>query len=163
MQNKDIQLKKFDQRVNKKIKKYNNKITKKLSKLWIIEALKHDYNYYYKWMGIPIIQYPNDIIAIQEIIFKVKPDVIIETGVAHGGSLLFYSSMLELLNLHKGVKKNRKVIGIEIDFRSHNKKRLQKSKLNKNIKIINSSSTNVKMINQLKKSYKKKKVNNIRF
>ena len=75
------------------------------------------YNYHFDWMGVPTIQFPSDLIVIQEIIFKYKPDVIIETGVAHGGSLLFYSSILKLL------KRNYTVIGIDVLIKDKNKKK----------------------------------------
>lgn len=64
---------------------------------WMNQSIAHKYSYNFEWMGRPIIQYPQDIIAMQELIWKVKPDLIIETGIAHGGGLLFYASMMELL------------------------------------------------------------------
>ena len=155
MTEKTNQIKNFYNNVKYKIKKFNNPYVNHLSKKWMIEGMKHDYNYYFDWMGIPIIQYPNDILAIQEILWKVKPDVIIETGVAHGGSLIFYSSMLELI--HKTKNKKFKVYGIEIDFKNHNKKRFYKNAFSKNVEIINSSSTDLKMVKHLKSKIKKKK------
>ena len=83
----------------------------------MIEGMSHDYNYFFSWFGVPIIQYPNDIIAIQEIIWNVKPEIIIETGVAHGGSLLFYSSMLNLV--HQKNKKDFKIVGIRPGEKLH--------------------------------------------
>ena len=79
-----------------------------------VESNKAKYSYNFSWMGRPIIQYPQDMIAMQEIIWNVKPDLIIETGIAHGGSLIYYASLLELIG--KG-----EVLGIDIDIREHNK------------------------------------------
>src|SRR5580692_11305142 len=75
---------------------------------------KAQYSYNFSWMGRPIIQYPQDMIAMQEIIWALQPDLIIETGIAHGGSLVYYASLLEFIG--KG-----KVLGIDIDIRAHNK------------------------------------------
>ena len=79
-----------------------------------VESNKAKYSYNFSWMGRPIIQYPQDIIAMQEIIWEVKPDIIIETGIAHGGSIIYYASLLELIG--KG-----EVLGIDIDIRRHNR------------------------------------------
>jgi cephalosporin hydroxylase len=68
---------------------------------WLFTTSRYDYSCHFSWLGRPIIQYPQDMIAIQEIIWDVKPDLIIETGIAHGGSLIFYASMLELLNVNE--------------------------------------------------------------
>jgi len=93
------------------------------------------YPYNFDWLGIPIIQCPQDIIAAQEIIWSTKPNVIIETGVAHGGSLIFYASMLRLLG------DNGKVIGVDIDIRDHNRKNIESHFLSPSIKLIQGSST----------------------
>ncbi|MGD9175787.1 MAG: CmcI family methyltransferase, partial [Desulfobacterales bacterium] len=85
-----------------------------LSNIWMREADKYKYEYNFTWLGRPIIQYPQDIIAMQEIIWTVKPDLIIETGVAHGGATVFYASLLELIG------GDRKVVGIDIEIRPHN-------------------------------------------
>ena len=80
----------------------------------LVGSCRYNYSYNFSWMGRPIIQYPQDIVAMQEIIWSVKPDLIIETGIAHGGSLIFHASMLELIG-GDGL-----VVGIDIDIRSHN-------------------------------------------
>jgi cephalosporin hydroxylase len=100
----------------------------------IIEAEKYDYTYLWTWMGVPIIQLPADIMATQEVIFATKPDVIIETGVARGGSVIFMASLLELIG--KG-----KVIGIDIDIRAHNRDTIERHPMNKRIKLIEGPST----------------------
>ena len=105
----------------------------------------YDYLYLWTWLGVPIIQNPTEILVNQEIIFKIKPDVIIETGIARGGSLIFYASILSLL------KKKFKVIGVDIDLRKHNRNSLNKSKFSKSIKIIDGSSTEKKTFLKIKK------------
>lgn len=117
---------------------------------FIKESNKYQYTYHFSWLGRPIIQLPQDMIAIQEIIWKVKPDIIIETGIAHGGSLIFSSSILELIG-------NGKVVGIDIDVRSHNKIAIQKHSLNKRIIMIEGSSIESRTISKVKKFAKGKK------
>ena len=94
----------------------NDSKLKKLSWKWFVETFKYRYPYNFTWLGLPIIQYPHDLITLQEIIWDIKPKVIIETGIARGGSLLFYASMLKLLD-NNGI-----VIGIDLELRKHNKK-----------------------------------------
>ena len=94
----------------------------------------YKYTYNFTWLGRPIIQFPQDIIAMQEIIWKVKPDLIIETGIAHGGSLIFYASMLELLG------NNGQMLGIDIDIRKHNRVEIEKHPMFKRIIMIEGSS-----------------------
>ena len=115
----------------KKIFKKNNIQCFKFLKFSAIDK----YSYNFKWFGRPIIQYPQDIVALQEIIWSVKPDLIIETGIAHGGSLIFSAStlasldLIEASNKHKKFdprKTKRKVIGVDIDIRKHNKKAIKK-------------------------------------
>jgi cephalosporin hydroxylase len=92
---------------------------------------KYSYNFF--WMGLPIIQYPQDMVAMQEIIWRVRPDVIIETGVARGGSLVYYASLLELIG-------NGRVIGIDIDIRPHNRLAIETHPMSKRIDLIEGSS-----------------------
>lgn len=134
----------------RKIKK--NKKFIKSSINWSLLASKIKYHYNFTWFGLPIIKFPNDILVMQEIIWKVKPDVIIETGIARGGSLIFFASIMKL------IKKTGKVIGIDIDIRKKNKIALQKHFLAKNIKLLQGSSTSNEIINKLKKYLTKKKV-----
>ena len=103
----------------KSIKK--NKKIQKIKDDFLNISSKTKYEYNFSWMGIPIIQYPQDIIALQEIIFSVKPDLIIETGFAHGGSSIFYASILKNLEFKKSDK--AKVLSIDVDFRKHNLQR----------------------------------------
>lgn len=96
-------------------------------------SVKHRYSYNFSWLGRPIIQYPQDMIAAQEIIWKVQPDLIVETGIAHGGSLIFYASLLELIG------GNGRVIGIDIDIRAHNRVEIEKHPMFKRISMIQGS------------------------
>jgi cephalosporin hydroxylase len=106
---------------------------------------KSQYSYFFSWMGRPIIQFPQDIIAMQEIIWDVKPDVIIETGVAHGGSAVFYASMLELLG------NDGQVIAVDIDIREHNRKAIEEHPMFKRITLLEGSSTDSDIIQQIRK------------
>ena len=110
-----------------------DKTLKSISKKWFLTSFQHEYSYHFKWLGLPIIQYPQDIVALQEIIWQIKPDLIIETGIARGGSLIFYASILEMLG--KG-----EVLGIDIDIRKNNKDAIEKHPLFKRIKMIQGSS-----------------------
>lgn len=98
-----------------------------------LESNKSQYSYNFSWMGRPIIQYPQDMIAMQELIWDIKPDLIIETGIAHGGSLIYYASLLELIG--KG-----EVLGIDIDIRAHNKAAIEAHPMFKRITMIEGSS-----------------------
>ncbi|MGM9512074.1 cephalosporin hydroxylase family protein [Larkinella sp. GY13] len=90
------------------------------------------YSYNFTWMGRPIIQYPQDMIAMQELIWQLKPDLIIETGIAHGGSLIFYASILELIG-------NGEVLGIDIDIRAHNRREIENHPMFKRITMLEGS------------------------
>jgi len=127
-------IKEFEKRNEKKIKLMSqDKALANVSKKWFLKGYNYEYSYHFKWLGIPIIQYPQDIIAIQEIISKVKPDLIIETGIAHGGSLILSASILELIG--KG-----RVLGVDIDIRKHNRIQIEKHPLFKRISMIEGSS-----------------------
>ena len=106
---------------------------RELSHLWLKVAWDQKHLYTFTWLGRPIIQHPEDMIRMQEVVWTIKPDVIIETGVAHGGSLIFYASLLDVLR--KG-----KVIGIDIEIRSHNKEELEKHPLFHKLHLIERSS-----------------------
>ncbi len=114
----------------------------RLSRAWFEKSARHKYPYQFSWMGIPIIQYPQDIVAMQELIWRVRPDLILETGVAHGGSLVFYASMLELLG---GAGR---VIGIDIDIRAHNRRRLEAHPMMRRITLLEGSSADPALIAQ---------------
>lgn len=122
----------------------------KLSRKWFVRAFSHEYSYHFSWLGRPIIQFPQDIVAIQEIIWRTKPDLIIETGIAHGGSLIFSASILELIG--KG-----KVLGIDIDIRKHNRKEIEKHPLKKRITMLEGSSLDEDILKKVKKYAQNKK------
>lgn len=122
---------------------------KSLSNQWTKEAQSLKYSYHFEWMGRPIIQYPQDIVAMQEIIWAVKPDLIIEAGIAHGGSLIFYASMLEL-NAACGGPHNAEVLAVDIDIRSHNREAIESHLMFKRISMIQGSSIAPDIIEQVK-------------
>lgn len=121
----------------------------KLSNAWIVEAQKRKYSYHFEWMGRPIIQYPQDIVVMQELIWRVQPDLIIETGIAHGGSLIFMSSMLEL-NALCGGPADARVLGVDIDIRAHNRKAIEDHPMAKRIDMIQGSSISEETIAKVK-------------
>ena len=103
------------------------------------------YSYNFSWLGRPIIQYPQDMVAMQELIWSIQPDLIIETGIAHGGSLIFYASLLEL-NAACGGPPDATVLGIDIDIRSHNRSEIEAHPLFRRISMIEGSSTDPKVV-----------------
>ena len=115
------------------------------------ESVLSEYSYNFTWLGRPIIQYPQDIIAMQEIIWQVKPDLIVETGIAHGGSLIFSASMLELIG------GDGRVLGIDIDIREHNRVEIEKYPMFKRITMIEGSSIDEEITKQIYDFAKDKK------
>jgi len=101
--------------------------------LWLKVGWNQKYNYTFTWFGVPIIQLPDDMLRYQEVVFAVQPDVIIETGIAHGGSLVFSASLCKLMG-------RGRVIGIDIDVRPHNRVRLESHPLKNLITLIEGSS-----------------------
>ncbi|MER3499275.1 MAG: cephalosporin hydroxylase [Chitinophagaceae bacterium] len=126
-----------------------NEELQKAATAFNIASNKAQYSYNFKWMGRPIIQYPQDMVAMQEIIWDIQPDLIIETGIAHGGSLIFYASILELIG--KG-----EVLGIDIDIRENNRREIEKHPMMKRIKMIRGSSIHNEIINEVKEHAKGK-------
>ncbi|RJQ40746.1 MAG: cephalosporin hydroxylase [Nitrospiraceae bacterium] len=122
-----------------------------LSRIWLRETARYKYSYNFSWMGRPIIQYPQDMMAMQEIIWRVRPDLIIETGIAHGGSLVFYASMLELL------REDGQVLGIDIDIRDHNRDEIEKHPMFRRIEIIQGSSTDEDILKEVRRLAEGKK------
>ncbi|MCI5099011.1 cephalosporin hydroxylase family protein [Phaeobacter italicus] len=138
------------------------------SALAFLRASAHtQYSYNYHWMGRPIIQYPQDIVAMQELIWQIKPDLIIETGIAHGGSLIFSASMLAQLDMHEAIEagttldpaqSQRKVLGIDIDIRRHNRAAIEAHPMRSRIEMIQGSSIDgavVQQVREFAKGYKK--------
>ena len=124
---------------------------KKVASEFMTGSITSRYSYNFTWLGMPIIQYPQDMVAMQEIIWEIKPDLIIETGIAHGGSLIYYASLLELIG--KG-----QVLGIDIDIREHNRKEIEKHSMFKRIQMIQGSSISSEIIEQVKKQVTGKNV-----
>jgi len=123
-----------------------NKVDEQLQKgtvAFMKEIVRTSYIFNFSWLGRPVIQLPQDLFAMQEIIWTIKPDFIIETGIAHGGSLIFYASMLELIG--KG-----KVIGIDIDIRQHNRTEIEKHPISHRIVMIEGSSVSQGVVDQVK-------------
>jgi len=144
------------------MKKHSDKL-KNVASQFITESVKSDYSYNYEWMTRPIIQYPQDIVAVQEIIWKVKPDLIIETGIAHGGSLVFSASMLALLEYCEAFESGamldpqqpkRKVIGVDIDIRAHNREALDQHPMRNRMELIEGSSIAPDIIKQVQEQAK---------
>ena len=132
-------------------KQGNNSDLSSLGLNFITKTANTKYSYNFSWMGRPIIAFPQDMIAMQEIIWEIKPDLIIETGVAHGGSIVFYASLLELIG-DKGL-----VLGIDIDIRKHNKDLIEAHSMSKRIKLIEGSSTSnevLTQVNEIARPYK---------
>jgi len=115
-----------------------------LSRIWIREIARHRYAYNFTCLGRPVIQFPQDMMAIQELIWSIKPDVVIETGVAHGGSILFSASMLELVG-GEGY-----VIGIDIDIRKHNRTEIEAHPLSRRVRLIEGSSVDDAVVSQVR-------------
>jgi cephalosporin hydroxylase len=143
---------KIFEKQNKKniLKMSKDKPFQKLTKSWFKSSEKFQYSYHFSWMGRPIIQYPQDMIALQELIWKIKPDLIIETGIARGGSLIFSASLLQLIG--KG-----KVIGIDVDIRKQNRIEIEKHSMFKRIKMIEGSSIDQKVVKKVYQLAKNKK------
>lgn len=127
---------------------------------WINLANVKKYSYHFEFLGRPIIQYPQDMIAVQELIWKIKPDLIIETGIAHGGSLIMNASMLALLDMCEAIdsgtvlnpsNSQRKVLGIDIDIRAHNRSAIEEHPMSSRIEMVEGSSIAPDIINRVKK------------
>ena len=106
----------------------------KLSRSFFLKTCEHRYSYNFSWLGRPVIQYPQDLIALQEVIWSVKPDLIVETGIAHGGSLIFYASLLELIG------GPAKVVGVDNDIRTPNRAAIEAHPLAARIIMVQGSS-----------------------
>jgi cephalosporin hydroxylase len=122
-------------------------------------SIKRQYSYNFSWQGRPIIQYPQDMVAVQELIWSVKPDLIIETGIAHGGSLVLSASLLALLDLCDGIEagekldprlSRRKVVGVDIDIRGHNRAAIEAHPMASRIQMIQGSSIAPDIVDQVR-------------
>ena len=148
--------KQFEDDIVKRTSSYkNNESLQKAREEFHIQLVEAKYSYNFQWLGVPILQIPQDIQALQEIIWKVKPDLIIETGVAYGGSLIFFSSMLSLLE-YCGEIKGGIVLGIEINLFKENMEAIYKHPFGKKIHIRSGSSTDKRIIDNVKEFAKNK-------
>lgn len=116
-----------------------------LSKLWLRSGWDNKYVYGFSWMGRPIIQLPEDMIRIQELIYRIQPDVVVETGIAHGGSLVFYASLLRAMG--KG-----RVVGVDIEIRPHNRSAIEQHEMFPLIDLIEGSSVDEGIVAQVRKA-----------
>ena len=139
-------IKKFNIEKIERVKKYNvrSKIFKSALSFYSISS-KEKYTYNFNWLGMPIIQFPQDILTVQEIIYNTRPNIIIETGIARGGSLILHSSLMSLF------QNKSHVIGIDEDIRAHNRKKIEDHIFSKNISMIEGDSTSDATIKKVRK------------
>jgi cephalosporin hydroxylase len=138
-----------------------------LSRQWLQASMAKKYVYNFDWLGRPIIQYPQDMVAIQELVWRVRPDLIIETGIAHGGSLILSASMLAMLDMCDAIeagttidprKSQRKVIGLDIDIREHNRAAIEAHPMASRVQMFQGSSIDPAVVQQVRaaaQGYKK--------
>ncbi|MFS2159095.1 cephalosporin hydroxylase family protein [Pseudomonas sp. Pseusp122] len=124
---------------------------KDLARDFYNESARHKYTYHYSWMGRPIIQLPQDMLAMQELIWRLKPDLVIECGIAHGGSIIYYASLLELQG-------HGEVLGIDRDIRAHNREAIESHPMSKRIRMIEGSSIDLSTVEQVREIAAGKKV-----
>lgn len=153
----------FKAECDSRVKDYPMSAMAEIAKVFMVESTHPKYSYNFSWMGRPIIQYPQDMVAMQELIWKVKPDLIIETGIAHGGSLIMNASFLAMLDYCDAIensesidptKPKRRVLGIDIDIREHNRTAIEEHPMSNRIDMIQGSSISQEIVSQVK-SYAK--------
>ena len=156
----------FEKECKHRISNYKDSDLQKKASQFVVASTLPKYSYNFSWLSRPIIQYPQDILAIQELIWKIKPDLVIETGIAHGGSLILSASILAMLDyceaLEAGVQLDpqatqRRVIGIDIDIRPHNRAAIESHPMSHRIDMIEGSSIAPKIIKEVRKIAKKYK------
>ena len=150
----------FEKEVHLRLQKAANNVElHSAASTFMSQSVASKYSYNWFWLGRPIIQYPQDVFAMQELVWKVKPDVIIETGIAHGGSLILSASLLALLDLCDATeagetldpaKPKRKVVGVDIDIRAHNRAAIEEHPLANRITMIQGSSIDPVIVDQVK-------------
>jgi len=124
---------------------------KQLARDFYDESAKHKYTYHFSWMGRPIIQLPQDMIAMQELVWRIQPDLIIECGVAHGGSIIYYASLLQLLG-------HGEVLGIDVDIRAHNRQAIESHPMAHRITLFEGSSIDLDMVERVRAHAQGKRV-----
>jgi cephalosporin hydroxylase len=144
--------KQFKEECQQEVNMQNDPVLWKRTYDWMFADKMRHYSYHFEWLGRPIIQYPQDIVQFQEIVWQTKPDLIIETGIAHGGSLILSASMLAMLDVTQGDLGGggRKVLGIDIDIRMHNREAVEAHPLAEKIKMIEGSSIDPVVADQVK-------------
>jgi cephalosporin hydroxylase len=149
----------FNKECELRILSYSGANLNKSAMKFMLESTLPKYSYNFTHLGRPIIQYPQDIVAMQELIWQIKPDLIIETGIAHGGSLILSASMLALLDMSEAIESattinpaqsSRKVLGIDIDIRAHNRAAIEAHPMSSRIQMLEGSSIAPEMIEQVK-------------
>ena len=129
-----------------------------LSRIWVREIARHKYAYNFCWMGRPIIQFPTDVIAVQELVWHVRPDLIIETGIAHGGSVVFSAALLALLDYADAVEQgrtvdpqnpSRRVLAVDIEIRPHNRAAIESHPMHQRIMMLEGSSVAPEVISSV--------------
>jgi len=124
---------------------YSKEAYEQIARLWMKTSWNQKYPYTFTWMGRPIIQHPEDVLRMQEVIYTLKPDVIVETGVAHGGSLIFYASLLDVM-------RRGRVIGVDIEIRPHNRAAIEAHELSSLITLIEGDATAPEIVAEVKKN-----------
>jgi cephalosporin hydroxylase len=142
-------MKPFDEEVEERVAANGrNKALRDAARTFMRESTQPKYSYNFSWLGRPIIQYPQDIVAMQELIWALQPDLIVETGIAHGGSLILWSSLLEL-NAACGGPQDARVVGIDIDIRAHNRAAIEAHPMVRRITMIEGSSVDPVVLAQV--------------
>jgi cephalosporin hydroxylase len=138
----------FEEECTARIASYNGAAIAEAGRAFVRESTQPKYSYNFSWLGRPIIQYPQDIVAMQELVWRIQPDLIIETGIAHGGSLILSASLLEL-NAACGGDTGAAVLGIDIDIREHNRAAILSHPMSKRISMIQGSSIAPEIVAQV--------------
>jgi len=121
---------------------YSKQAFELLSDLWVKVGWNQKYSYVFSWMGRPIIQLPEDLVRTQELIYQLRPDVIVETGVAYGGSLIFYAGLCEAMG-------HGRVIGVDVEIRKHNRAAIEAHEMSPRITLVEGDSVSPEIVNQV--------------
>lgn len=121
-----------------------------LTRRWLARAQELGYSYNFDWLGMPVIQYPQDVVAMQELVWSLQPDLIIETGIARGGSAIFYSSLLEL-NAICGGPADARIVAVDVDIRAHNRAAIEAHPLSRRLTMIQGSSIDAAIIAEVRR------------